>query len=145
MVEKAEANAGAGVDELVHESAPAGLQLAAPELVDREADQPGLVLVPRLHELLQRLEIGGQAGALLVRAGGRRVFCYCVKPAQSGLPAGDRTAHLLLALRQDESGFATVANLAFAGAPWRLRRRVQPHVREALAAAVAEARRTDRD
>jgi hypothetical protein len=82
----------------------------------------------------------GEAGALLVRPGGRRVHCYCVKVAEPGLPAGDRTAHLLLALRQDESGFATVANLAFAGAPWRLRRRVSPAVRDALASAVGQAR-----
>ena len=83
----------------------------------------------------------GEAGALLIRPGGRRVHCYCVKVTDPGLPRADRTAHLLLALREDESGFATVANLAFAGAPWRLRRRVSRPVREALAAAVAEARR----
>ena len=83
----------------------------------------------------------GDAGALLVRPGGRRVHCYCVNVTEPGLPLGDRSAHLLLALREDESGFATVANLAFAGAPWRLRRRVAPPVREALAVAVAQARR----
>jgi hypothetical protein len=82
----------------------------------------------------------GEAGALLVRPGGRRVYCYCVKVIEPGLPAGDRIAHLLLALREDESGFATVANLAFAGATWRLRRRVPRPVREALAVAAAEAR-----
>lgn len=86
----------------------------------------------------------GEAGALLVRPGGRRVHCYCVSVSEPGLPAGDRIAHLLLAVREDESGFATVANLAFAGAPWRLRRRVAPPVREALAVAVAEARSTGR-
>ena len=37
------------------------------------------------------------------------------------LPPSDRIAHLLLALRVDEEGFATVANHAFAGAPWRVR------------------------
>ena len=82
----------------------------------------------------------GDAGALLVRPGGRRVHCYCVKVTEPGLPSGDRTAHLLLALREDESGFATVANLAFAGAPWRLARRVPDPAREALARAVSEAR-----
>ena len=82
----------------------------------------------------------GEAGALLVRPGGRRVHCYCVKVTEPGLPAGDRTAHLLLALREDESGFATVANRAFAGAPWRLTRRVPPAAREALATAVRQAR-----
>ncbi len=40
------------------------------------------------------------------------------------LPPSDRIAHLLLALRVDEEGFATVANHAFAGAPWRVRRRL---------------------
>lgn len=82
----------------------------------------------------------GEAGALLVRPGGRRVHCYCVKVSEPGLPAGDRIAHLLLALREDESGFATVANLAFAGAPWRVRRRLPAPAREALAFGVAEAR-----
>jgi hypothetical protein len=64
----------------------------------------------------------GEAGAVLVRPGGRRVQCYCVKVPDAELPASDRAAHLLLALREDESGFATVANLAFAGATWRVRR-----------------------
>ncbi len=88
----------------------------------------------------------GPAGALLVR--GRRVFCYCVKVDPRGggeerrarrLPQSDRVAHLLLALRSDESGFATVANLAFAGAEWRVRRRLPPAMRDALAAARAAA------
>ena len=57
-----------------------------------------------------------------------------------GLPPSDRIAHLLLALRTDEAGFATVANLAFACAPWRLRRRLDLRGREALNAAVALAR-----
>jgi hypothetical protein len=74
----------------------------------------------------------GEAGALLVRPGGRRVHCYCVKASDPALPSGDRIAHLLLALREDETGFATVANLAFSGAPWRVRRRLGPRGREAL-------------
>lgn len=82
----------------------------------------------------------GETGALLVRPGGRRVHCYCVKVPDPALPPSDRTAHLLLALREDEPGFATVANLAFAGGVWRLRRRVSPKAREALAAAVLHAR-----
>jgi hypothetical protein len=82
----------------------------------------------------------GEAGALLVRPGGRRVHCYCVSVVDEELPAGDRIAHLLLALREDEAGFATVANLAFAGATWRLRRRVPAKIRPALAAAALEAR-----
>ncbi len=94
---------------------------------------------------LQRGALGvwllGEAGALLVRPGGRRVNCYCVKATGTGLPAADRVAHLLLALRADESGFATVANLAFSGARWRLRRRLPRELRPALEAAAVEARR----
>jgi hypothetical protein len=77
-----------------------------------------------------------EAGALLVPPGGKRVFCWCVQVPEPGLPSGDRIAHLLLALRTDEEGFATVANLAFSGAPWRLRRRLAPRARPALDAAV---------
>jgi hypothetical protein len=95
--------------------------------------------------VLERAALGvwlvGEAGALLVRPGGRRVHCYCVKVSEPGLPAGDRISHLLLALREDECGFATVANLAFAGAPWRLRRRLAAPGRDALTAAVCEARK----
>ncbi len=65
--------------------------------------------------------------------------CYCVKAVDGALPSGDRIAHLLLALREDETGFATVANLAFSGAPWRLRRRLARPAREALAAGAAAA------
>lgn len=94
---------------------------------------------------LERGELGvwllGEAGALLVRPGGRRVHSYCVRATDPGLPPSDRTAHLLLALREDESGFTTVANLAFAGAPWRLRRRIGAPAREALRVALDEARR----
>ncbi len=77
----------------------------------------------------------GEAGALLLRPGGRRVNCYCVKATGTGLPPSDRVAHLLLALRTDESGFATVANLAFSGARWRVRRRLTAPARTALDAA----------
>jgi hypothetical protein len=76
----------------------------------------------------------GEAGALLVRPGGRRVDCWCVK-VEADLPSADRTAHLLLALREDEAGFATVANLAFSGATWRVRRRLPAAMRPALDAA----------
>jgi hypothetical protein len=82
----------------------------------------------------------GEAGALLVRPRGHRVHCLCVRANDGDLPASDRIAHLLLALRTDEEGFATVANLAFAGAPWRLRRRLDGRGREALNAAVRLAR-----
>jgi hypothetical protein len=88
----------------------------------------------------------GPAGALLVRGGrGRfgRVICYCVGVNDPTLPSGDRIAHLLLALRSDESGFATVANLAFSGARWRVRRRLAPAARPALDAGAAAARAFD--
>jgi hypothetical protein len=78
----------------------------------------------------------GEAGALLVRPGGRRVDCWCVK-VDADLPSADRTAHLLLALREDEAGFATVANLAFSGAAWRVRGRLCRAMRPALDAARA--------
>jgi hypothetical protein len=67
----------------------------------------------------------GEQGAYLLR--GRRVFCWCVRVGDArDLPGADRVAHLLLALREDEEGFATVANLAFAGAGWRVRRHLGP-------------------
>ncbi|CAN5573982.1 hypothetical protein BH20ACT15_BH20ACT15_11040 [soil metagenome] len=89
---------------------------------------------------LQRGSLGvwlvGEEGAMMVRPGGRRVDCWCVRVAKAGdLPAGDRVAHLLLALREDEEGFATVANLNFSGAAWRVRRRMDARARPALAAA----------
>ena len=74
----------------------------------------------------------GEAGALLVRPGGRRVHCWCVRVDEPALPSADRIAHLLLALREDEEGFATVANLAFSGATWRVRRRLAVPLRPAL-------------
>jgi hypothetical protein len=101
-------------------------------------------LHPRTGVVLERGRHGvwivGEAGALLVRPGGRRVHCYCVRATDPALPPSDRIAHLLLALREDEAGFLTVANLAFAGACWRLRRRVDVSGRAALDAAVRLAR-----
>jgi hypothetical protein len=98
--------------------------------------QTGLV-----HE---RGELGrwlvGQAGALLVTPRGRRIHCFCVRVPEAGLPPSDRVTHLLLALRADESGFATVANRAFSGAPWRVKRRLPRAMRPAVDAAVAAAR-----
>ncbi len=82
----------------------------------------------------------GPAGALLLRPGGRRVHCYCVRVPDPHLPAGDRIAHLLLALRSDEAGFATVANCAFSGARWRIARRLPKAMRPALAHAGVFAR-----
>jgi hypothetical protein len=81
----------------------------------------------------------GEAGALLVC--GRRVHAFCVRVNDPDLPSADRIAHLLLALRGDEEGFATVANLSFSGARWRLRRRLAPAMRPALDAAAALDRR----
>jgi hypothetical protein len=75
----------------------------------------------------------GQEGAILVRPGGHRVHCFCVRVGEAeDLPAGDRVAHLLLALREDEEGFATVANRNFSGAPWRLRLELAKRARAAL-------------
>jgi hypothetical protein len=88
---------------------------------------------------LERGELGvwlvGEGGALLVTPRGRRVHCFCVAATDPELPPSDRIAHLLLALRVDEQGFATVANHAFAGAPWRVRRRLPHRMRPALDAA----------
>jgi hypothetical protein len=86
---------------------------------------------------LQRGRLGawlvGQEGAILVRPGGHRVHCFCVRVGEAGdLPAGDRVAHLLLALREDEEGFATVANRNFSGASWRLWLELPKSVRSAL-------------
>jgi hypothetical protein len=93
---------------------------------------------------LERAGLGtwlvGEAGALLVAPGSRRVHCFCVRATDPELPPSDRVAHLLLALRVDEQGFATVANHAFAGAPWRVRRRLPVRMRPALDAARAAAR-----
>jgi hypothetical protein len=90
--------------------------------------------------------IVGEAGAVLLHGPRGHAYCYCITvdprhPEAGELPSGDRIAHLLLALRSDEPGFATVANLSFAGARWRLRRRLRKELRPALDAA---ARRLDR-
>jgi hypothetical protein len=98
----------------------------------------------RSRDLLQRtglaLEPGrlgtwlvGQEGAILTRPGGHRVHCFCVRVGEAeDLPPADRVAHLLLALREDEEGFATVANRNFSGATWRLRMELPGAVRPAL-------------
>jgi hypothetical protein len=110
------------------------------DLIDHRARE----LHERTGLVLERGALGvwliGEAGALLVRPHGRRVHCYCVRAVDATLPAGDRIAHLLLALREDEAGFATVANLAFSGAPWRVRRRLAAPTRGALAPGVAAAK-----
>ena len=129
---------------------PRGRQADGPEqrsvgllgdLVGHEARElharTGLVLEPgRLGTWLV-----GEAGAVLLHGRRRRAYCYCIKvdgahPGAAELPSGDRIAHLLLALRSDEQGFATVANLSFCGARWRLRRRLRGELRPALDAAL---------
>lgn len=126
---------------------------AGPEAESVALGLLGDLVGPRPRELhartglvLERGQLGvwlvAQEGALLVRPGGRRVHCYCVKATERGLPPSDRIAHLLLALRSDETGFATVANLAFSGARWRLRRRLHARAREGLDAAALLARRS---
>lgn len=94
--------------------------------------ETGLVLEPG--------ELGvwliGASGAFLVRPRGHRVDCWCIRVGEAAeLPLADRAAHLLLALREDELGFAKVANLSFSGACWRLRARLGPAGRKALARA----------
>ena len=102
------------------------------DLVDHTARE----LHARTGLVLERGALGtwlvGEAGALLVTGGGRRVACWCVHVKEPNLPSADRIAHLLLALRADEQGFATVANLAFSGARWRVRRRLPAAMRPAL-------------
>ncbi len=112
------------------------------DLVDHDRRE----LHRRTGLVLERGELGvwllGDGGALLVRPGGRRVNCYCVKVTGPALPPSDRIAHLLLALRTDEIGFATLANLVFSGARWRVRRRLAPEAREALQQARVASRST---
>jgi hypothetical protein len=92
-------------------------------------EETGLALEPgRLGTWLV-----GQEGAVLLRPSGHRVHCFCVRVGEAeDLPAGDRVAHLLLALREDEQGFATVANRNFSGATWRLRLELPKRSRLAL-------------
>jgi hypothetical protein len=119
-------------------TSPAAERVAAGLLADLVDHEPR-ELHRRTGLVLERAELGtwlvGEIGAVLIRRGGRRVNCYCVKPVDSELPRADGIAHLLLALRADECGFVTVANLAFSGAPWRLRRQLRPTARAALDAA----------
>ena len=103
-------------------------------------------LLRRTGMVLQRGELGvwlvGERGAIMVRHGGRRVDCWCVRVGDAeGLPGADRAAHLLLALREDERGFAKVANFGFSGAAWRVR----PGLPERSRPALDSARRVARD
>lgn len=104
------------------------------------------VLVQNTGLLMERGRLGvwllGERGAILVRPGGRRANCWCVRIAEvEGLPAADRISHLLLALREDEYGFATVANLDFSGSTGRLKRRLEARSRPALELAVQLSRK----
>jgi hypothetical protein len=136
---------GANVVRRGRGSRAAGPELMALGLLGDLVGHDARELVARTGLALERGALGvwlvSEAGALLVRPGGRRVNCYCVRTTDPSLPVADRVSHLLLALRADEPGFATVANLAFSGAPWRLRRRLPAERREALDVAVREARR----
>jgi hypothetical protein len=110
------------------------------DLVDHDARE----LLAHTGLVLERGRLGiwllGGKGAVLVRGRGRRVQCYCVRATGDELPLSDRIAHLLLAMRADERGFATVSNLSFSGARWRLARRLSPTARAGLRAAAATAR-----
>ena len=111
------------------------------DLVGHEARE----LVAERGLLMERGELGvwllGERGAMLVRSHGRRTDCWCVRIGDAAdLPAADRISHLLLALREDEAGFATVANMDFSGASWRIRVHMEKNARPALAAARRAAR-----
>jgi hypothetical protein len=142
------AQRGANVVRPKRSSAPADAEARSVGLLGDLVGHAARELHAATGLVLERGTLGvwlvGPAGALLVRPGGRRVDCYCVGVNEPSLPSGDRIAHLLLALRADEHGFATVANLAFSGARWRVRRRLDPALRPALHAAVAEATALDR-
>jgi hypothetical protein len=117
----------------------AGAEEVAQGLLGDLLDHDQRELQRRTGLALEPGELGtwlvAEAGALLVIPGGRQVHCFCVSATDAELPPSDRIAHLLLALRIDEEGFATVANHAFAGAPWRVRRRLPERMRPALDAA----------
>ena len=138
------AQRGANVVRRKPSRAPAEAEALSVGLLGDLVGHEARALHARTGLVLERGRLGawlvGPAGALLVRPSGRRVLCYCVGVNDPELPSGDRIAHLLLALRADEEGFATVANLAFSGAPWRLRRRMPPRLRGGLDAGVRMAR-----
>jgi len=142
------AHRGANVVKPKRSRAPAGAERVSVGLLGDLVGHEARDLHARTGLVLERGDLGvwlvGPAGALLVRPGGRRVHCYCVRVNDPDLPSGDRIAHLLLALRSDERGFATVANLAFSGARWRVRRRLDASLRPALDAAARSARALDR-
>jgi hypothetical protein len=122
------------------ERADEGVERVALGLLGDLVDHATRDLLSRTGLVVERGRLGvwllGEQGALLVRNGGRRVDCWCARVADAAdLPGGDRVAHLLLALREDELGFVKVANLGFSGAPWRVRPHLEQRSRPALAAA----------
>ncbi|WCB93862.1 hypothetical protein DSM104299_02582 [Baekduia alba] len=125
-------------------SADAGAERTALGLLGDLLDHDARALQAQTGLVVEHGRLGvwvvGEAGAALVSGRGRRVTCFCVRVAAPDLPSADRIAHLLLALRADEVGFATVANMAFSGGRWRVARRLPRAARPALAAA----RRLDR-
>jgi hypothetical protein len=141
------AQRGANVVRRKRSLAPADAEARSLGLLGDLVGHEARALHARTGLVLERARLGvwllGPAGALLVRPGGRRVACYCVGVNDPELPSGDRIAHLLLALRADEQGFATVANLAFSGSRWRVRRRLDKAMRPALDAGAAAARALD--
>jgi hypothetical protein len=131
---------GAGRTEADEAAEGVALGLLGDLLGHRERD-----LLRRSGLAMQPGQLGvwlvGERGALMLRPGGGRVDCWCVRVADTGgLPAADRIAHLLLALRADETGFAMVANLGFSGAPRRVRRGLPETARPAFDAARESAR-----
>jgi hypothetical protein len=141
------AQRGANVVRGKRSRAPADAEARSVGLLGDRVGHEARALHAQTGLVLERGRLGvwlvGPAGAVLVRPGGRRAVCYCVGVNDPTLPSGDRIAHLLLALRSDEEGFATVANLAFSGARWRVRRRLAAAMRPALDAGAAAARRLD--
>jgi hypothetical protein len=144
LVDELYANRGAGVVRPRRSRAAPDAERVALGLLGDLLDHDARELAAATGLALERGRLGvwlvGPAGALLVRPGGRTVHCFCVGVPDPELPAGDKVAHGLLALRADEAGFATVANRAFAASPRRLRRRLPARTRPALDAAVAAAR-----
>ncbi len=101
------ANRGAGVVRLKRQSAD-GSERVAQGLLGDLLGHDERELQRRTGLALERGRLGvwlvGDAGALLVRPGGRRVHTYCVRVADGELPPSDRVAHLLLALRRGRAG-----------------------------------------
>jgi hypothetical protein len=122
-------------------SSDAGAEATALGLLGDLLDHEARELRTQTGLVVERGALGvwviAEAGAALISSNGRRITSFCVRVDDPHLPSADRTAHLLLALRADEVGFATVANMAFSGARWRVARRLDRAARPALQAAAA--------